>query len=182
MVIHINQSRSGLVLFCLTRSGIERVHQSPLSSVRLRRQVLQYVTGIDHYRRGLSRQQHPSSEEEPFQPLSSAELRLRATQISEEIITPFADIIEMKEHVIFIPTQELVVFPLSSLMHKDNPLFLTKAVSQAPSLSVFQRLASRSSAPFQRPLTAIYATHEPPFPQEPQPGDGFIPMVASRPL
>ncbi|KAH7009342.1 CHAT domain-containing protein [Microdochium trichocladiopsis] len=129
VVVHINPSRQGTLILYITHDGIELAHSSLLTDQQMERQVLGYL--------------------KPFKHVATLGLPPKQTcndllqGLSREIVTPGNDIIARKAHVIFVPTLSLNRFPFSALLFKDRPLFLEKAVSMVPSLSVLQRLMER---------------------------------------
>ena len=56
--------------------------------------------------------------------------------MSETVLDDFTSVIASKQHVIFVPSLTFATFPLSDFIYEKMPLFLSKVVSQAPSLTV----------------------------------------------
>ncbi|KAH2526051.1 hypothetical protein KXW40_007984 [Aspergillus fumigatus] len=143
VVVEMNLSRGGLILFCLTTAGVVSIHQSERTILDLRRQVLRYVKRLENDQ------------------CSRDELSSLIMGISREIIHPFEEVIWQKDHVIFVPTQEFNFFPFSALTFNDKPLFLEKAVSQVPSLATLEQIVKRPHPGMLPELSTIVNTHEP---------------------
>lgn len=62
------------------------------------------------------------------------------------LVTPFAEIIRTKSHVIFSVSDPITAFPFSSLVFDGKPPVVHAAVSQVPSLTVLYHLSQRKSA------------------------------------
>lgn len=168
VVIEINMSRSGIVVFCITSEGIQGIHQSRTSSIQMRRQILKYLKDISEYQKAMSNplaRLGPTAAAMPPPLASIEELNQKAARIADEVIGAFTEIIAQKDHVVFVPSQEFNIFPLSALMYAGGPLFLSKAVSQVPSLATLAQLKSTSwhdaSEARQDPtVSTIFNTHE----------------------
>lgn len=128
--VHINLSRDGVLLLGITSDGIQKLHTSEVTDIEVERTVLQFLQPFRHGR------------------APKVHMDLLA-KISDWIIAPVADLIQQKEHVIFVPSRSLHKFPHSALLLDGQYLFLTKAVSAAPSLSsltqIIQRVQPRNS-------------------------------------
>ncbi|KAG4414207.1 hypothetical protein IFR04_012654 [Cadophora malorum] len=160
-VIEINLSRSGIVVFCVTRTGIQQVHRSKATVIQMRRHILKYLGEISKYQKSMEEPWTQLATSAASTTLASVEdLNYRSARISDEIIVPFTKIIAQKEHIIFVPSHEFNIFPLSALMYAGQPLFISKAVSQVPSLATLRQLASRPLREKPLVVSTIFNTHE----------------------
>ncbi|KAH7371275.1 CHAT domain-containing protein [Pyrenochaeta sp. MPI-SDFR-AT-0127] len=132
IVLHISSSREGLIILCITSQGIINISTSKTTDLQLGRHIFRFAKLFRDVK-------DPGSSSLPA--LATCNQHLQA--ISDEIIEPVSQYIETKEHVIFIPSPSLNKFPLCALIHKRRPLFMTKDVSQVPSLSVLQYLVEK---------------------------------------
>ena len=78
------------------------------------------------------------------------ELQELGSLLPTRILTPVSDIIRYRHHLIFIPSHPIRSFPFSAAMLNEEPLFRTKAVSQAPSLAKL-RMLSASNGTIRKP-------------------------------
>ncbi|TKA57281.1 hypothetical protein B0A49_13659, partial [Cryomyces minteri] len=131
VVLHINLSRDGLVVFCMMSDGIAHIHKSSTTDIDIRRTAVRYLEAIR------------SRKEETRLPLNQCAEAVK--RLSEDIIEPFAHFIKAKHHIIFIPSHSLNKFPFAVLTLDNKPLFLRNAVSVVPSLSALQHLVSKQS-------------------------------------
>jgi CHAT domain-containing protein len=160
VVIEITMSRSGIVVFCVTHTGIQQVHKSNTTTIRMRRHILKYLKGISDYQQAILNAPSTLTTPTTLSTLTSVEdLNSKAACISEEIIAPFTSIIAQKEHVIFVPSQEFNIFPLSALIYAGQPLFIFKAISQVPSLATLWQLISRPPPKTPPVVQTIFNTH-----------------------
>ncbi|KAH7127245.1 CHAT domain-containing protein [Dendryphion nanum] len=122
IVLHISSSREGLIILCITSQGIIDIYTAEITDLQLDRHIFRLA--------------------KLFRDVSSLPAIAICNQhlqaISDEIIVPVSQHIETKEHVIFIPSPSLNKFPLCALIYKKKPLFMSKDVSQLPSLSALQ--------------------------------------------
>ena len=186
-VIEINMSRSGIIVFCVTRTGVQRVHRSGTTVIQMRRHILRYLKEISEYQKAMANPVSWLSISAALPTLASLEdLNYKSARISDEIITPFTKIIAQKEHVIFVPSQEFNIFPLSALFYAGQPLFVSKAVSQVPSLATLGQLTSRPPPKTPPVVSTIFNTHErrtlnpPPNAPKPTPMTGVSALLTSQ--
>ena len=144
VVIEINMSRGGIILFCITRRGVVSTHRSGTSVIDIRRHILRYVRCL-------------RNKEVNYEALDH--LNRLSSQLSEEFLRPFDHIIQDYDHVVFVPSQEAIIFSLSALIYNGAPLFLSKAVSQVPSLSILAKLHRKPPSPENVSLSAIFNSH-----------------------
>ena len=130
-VIEFGFSQQGLIVFCLTSSGIRSIRQGKMIFVQARRVVFRYLTEV------ATQPRHRSAEH-------TRKLAELSNQLSDELLGPVAKDIHDKSHVIFVPSQPALVFPFSALLYDGKPLFLSKAVSQAPSLATLSNIVRKS--------------------------------------
>ncbi|KAJ5238958.1 hypothetical protein N7468_003577 [Penicillium chermesinum] len=71
------------------------------------------------------------------------ELNELSKLISDELLSPFAEIIRTKSHVVFSISDPLTAFPFSILPFEGKPLIIHAAVSQVPSLTILYYLSQR---------------------------------------
>ncbi|KAJ4984125.1 hypothetical protein SVAN01_10357 [Stagonosporopsis vannaccii] len=131
IVVHINIGREGLMILCITSEGIIDVYTAELTQIQLDRQILRFAKLFRDKNLQLS----------SLPDITTCNQHLQA--ISNELIEPVAQHIRTKDHVIFIPAPSLNKFPLNALIYDKKPLFLSKDVSQAPSLTVLQYLIDK---------------------------------------
>ncbi|KAI6777642.1 uncharacterized protein J7T54_002879 [Emericellopsis cladophorae] len=105
--------------------GINLVHQSETRDIDVRRLALSY-------NRCLRSSLGPRS--------SPEELATISAKLADILLVPCSDILEGKDHVIFVRAAALEGFPLSALQLRGKPLMLTHAVSDTPSLAVLHTL------------------------------------------
>ena len=130
-VIEFGFSQQGLIVFCLASSGIRSIWQSKMTFVEARRVVFRYLTEV------ATQPLHRSADH-------TRKLAALSRQLSDELLAPVVKDIRDKSHVIFVPSQPALVFPFSALLYEGKPLFLSKAVSQAPSLATLSNLVRNS--------------------------------------
>ncbi|KAI9370392.1 CHAT domain-containing protein [Aspergillus egyptiacus] len=138
IVIEVAICMSGMVVSCISSTGVQSVHQSSLGVYQLRKLVVRYIGKIK------ALQQHPSRQETED---LNAELTAIAASISSHLIEPFAHLIRTHKSIIFAPTSYLNVFPLGALLLDGEPLIVIKPVYQVPSLSVLRRLSKIANKP-----------------------------------
>lgn len=131
-VIEFGFSQQGLIVFCILSSGIHSFGQSRVTFIEARRLVFRYVTEA-------ARQSLDHSADR------TRRLKEWSKQLSDVILAPVERGIHDKSHIIFVPSQPALVFPFSALLYNGKPLFLSKAVSQAPSLATLSNLIQKSS-------------------------------------
>jgi CHAT domain-containing protein len=131
IVLHISSGREGLMILCITSQGIIDIHTSELTGLQLDRHIFRFAKLFRH--KGLEDRNLPT--------FATCNQHIQA--ISDALIEPVAQHIKMKEHVIFIPSPSLNKFPLCALVYNKEPLFLSKDVSQVPSLSILQYLVDK---------------------------------------
>lgn len=95
VAVHINISRDGLLILCISSNGIEHIHQAEITDIEMERHVLRYL------KQGL------------IEPISNI------------ITTPILQFLKDREHIIFIPSRYLNKFPFSALTLDEQPIFLT---------------------------------------------------------
>jgi CHAT domain-containing protein len=132
IVLHVNSSREGLIILCITSQGIIDIHTAETTDLELNRHIFRFAKLFREVRRP-----DPSS----LPSITTYEPHLQA--ISDQILRPITEHIKAKEHVIFVPSPSLNKFPLCALTYDNKPLFLSKDVSQIPSLSVLLYSADR---------------------------------------
>ena len=130
-VIEFGFSQQGLIVFCVVSSSIRSIRQSKMTFVEARRVVFRYLTEV------ATQPLHRSADH-------TRKLAALSKQLSDELLAPVAQDIHDKSHVIFVPSQPALVFPFSALLYDGKPLFLSKAVSQAPSLATLSNLVQKS--------------------------------------
>ncbi|KAL9077211.1 MAG: hypothetical protein Q9161_000477 [Pseudevernia consocians] len=130
-VIEFGFSQQGLIIFCIDSSGIRSTRQSKMTFIEARRIVFKYLREVAT---------------EPSNKSSDRTERLEklSRQLSDELLASVTEDIHDKSHIIFIPSQPALVFPFSALLYDGKPLFLSKAVSQAPSLATLSKLIQKS--------------------------------------
>ena len=129
-VIEFGFSQQGLIIFCIVSSGIRSTRQSKMTFIEARRIVFKYLKEVAT---------------EPSNKSSDRTKRLEnlSRQLSDALLAPVTEDIHDKSHIIFIPSQPALVFPFSALLYDGKPLFLSKAVSQAPSLATLSKLLQK---------------------------------------
>ncbi|KAH9208254.1 CHAT domain-containing protein [Leptodontidium sp. 2 PMI_412] len=119
IVLHISSNREGLIILCITSQGIIDIHTAEITALQLDRYIFRFAKLFRDVK-------YPGSSSLPA--IATCNQYIQA--ISNEIIEPVSRHIETKEHVIFIPSPSLNKFPLSALIYKMEPLFISKDVSQ----------------------------------------------------
>lgn len=137
IVIHINIGREGLMILCITSQGIIDIHTAPLTSLQLARHVFRLTKLFHDIGQGAG----------PLVLPDIATCNQHLQDISDAIIGPVAEHIKAKQHVIFVPCPSLNKVPLCALVYNNEPLFLSKDVSQVPSLSVLRNLVDNKRRP-----------------------------------
>lgn len=144
LVIEVDASMHSLVSLCISRhGGVEAMHMSTeLTCWRLRDLVLGYLETMDACR------QHLEKEESTHFAAKRASLLDAARAISAHVVEPYAPLIRRPWvcSVIVVPGSYLRLFPPAALLLDSQPLILTCAVYQAPSLGVLAHLARRDAA------------------------------------
>ncbi|KAH6708753.1 hypothetical protein BKA61DRAFT_579760 [Leptodontidium sp. MPI-SDFR-AT-0119] len=148
IVLHISSSREGLIILCITSQGIIDIHTAEIMALQLDRHIFRFAKLFRDVK-------YPGSSSLPA--IATCNQHIQA--ISDEIIEPVSRHIETKEHVIFIPSPSLNKFPLSALIYKMEPLFMSKDVSQVPSLSVLQHLVEKKHR-LSKKVSVIYKDPE----------------------
>lgn len=166
VVIEIHISRGGLILFCITSSGIQSIHQSHTTVIEMRRLVLSYI--------------RKAKDDKKLDEEATPKLATIANTISNEVLVPFEKMIRSKDHIIFVPSQDFNIFPFSALTLNGKPLFLEKAVSQVPSLTTLERLVQKHRPRKPPVISTIVNSHEPtgPGPYSHKELRAAIPMAA----
>lgn len=156
-VIEFGFSQHGLIVFCIVSSGIRSFRQCKMTFIEARRIVFNYLRDVA---------MPPSDWSEN----RTERLKTLSRQLSDELLAPFAIHIREKSHLIFIPSQPALVLPFSALLYDDKPLFLSKAVSQAPSLATLSKLiqkprtiVSPKASALAKPGSTKAGTKEPPL-------------------
>lgn len=128
LVLHYNTSDEGTVILAISREGILRVKEMELDRKTLRQKVLFFQ------RMMMESKSH----------IGTAD-RTLATEtgdlLARSLLLPFQDLINGRNHIIFVPSHELNAYPLCSLPFEGRPLCLQKSCSVIPSLAILQRLA-----------------------------------------
>ena len=144
VVVEFAFSHHGLTTFCMEFHRLQNAEQLEFSFTETRRVVLNYIRKVT---------------ELPNDPIHaqarSQDLFNLCNMLSEKIIAPIAKHLHKKSHVIFVPSHPALAFPLSALLYQGEPLFLNKAVSQAPSLSVLVKLTSKPSTTWPPNVSAL---------------------------
>ncbi|KAL4976645.1 CHAT domain-containing protein [Aspergillus desertorum] len=154
VVIDATFGARGFISFAVTREGIQKVHKGTTSVVDIRRpimQAMQIMRDMTGY----------IGEEEVARKKALNQL---SQEISAVLLSPFAEIIRDKSHVIFSVSDPMTAFPFASLVFDGKPLVMHAAVSQVPSLTVLHHLSQRESASM-APTVSVLAkspTQEPP--------------------
>ncbi|MCJ1358739.1 MAG: hypothetical protein MMC33_008739 [Icmadophila ericetorum] len=120
IIIQVDMSRRGFILFAITSLGIEYAEHKDNWDYKLRLPVFDLMKSLGRYRQEKTMKEN---------------LNALLGKISDEIILPVQHLIREKKHVIFVASAPLTAFPFSALLLDNEPLFLKVAVSQAPSLS-----------------------------------------------
>ncbi|KAJ9644780.1 hypothetical protein H2199_003745 [Coniosporium tulheliwenetii] len=178
LVVEITFSRYGSTLFGLDCDGIQFARASPTRDVDIRKPALTVLHSIRRY----AEQPQSSWRNELDEPLR---------KITEEVLTPVADLVSSKDHIIFVTSQPMTAFPLAALTFRDEPLCIHKAISQVPSLTNLAHLYARVGKEAVTPsLSAIAKSHdesdikrylkEPGKAEPPLPMAGIEAMVISR--
>ncbi|KAJ5757758.1 uncharacterized protein N7511_006452 [Penicillium nucicola] len=147
VVIEATFGPRGSIAFALTREGIQQVHYGPTRTVDMRRpvmkimQIMKEMTGYQ-------------SEEEQAR---KKDLGLLSHTISAELLDPFTQTINTKNHIIFSISDPLTAFPFSTLQYKAKPLIHHAAISQTPSLTVLYHLTNRKPQQTSRPTVSVFA-------------------------
>ncbi|KAJ9662591.1 hypothetical protein H2198_001263 [Neophaeococcomyces mojaviensis] len=149
IVLHISSGREGLMILCITAQGIIDIHTVEMTDLELDRHIFRFAKLFRDVK---------SLEPSSLPSIPTCDQYLKA--ISGVIIEPVAQHIKTKEHVIFIPSPSLNKFPLCALIYNEEPLFLSKDVSQLPSLSVLQYLADKKHLS-QKKVSVIYKDPDP---------------------
>lgn len=145
VVVEIHTSRGGLVVLGITTQGIKAIHQAPISDIKLRRLIFPYIKA---YRKS-------------NETVIDKQLLHNLQEISKMIVDPIKDLINKKDHIIFVPSSIFMAFPFCCLLFKRRSLVLEKAVSQVPSLAILQRLVQRSMKKIKaKGLSAIVNSHD----------------------
>lgn len=135
VVVEATFGPRGFVAFAITREGIQQSSQGPTRNVDIRRPVMismQILREMNGY----------NGEKEDGR---KTELNDLSKSISDILLTPFANTIRAKSHIIFSVSDPLTAFPFSILPFNDKPLIMHAAVSQVPSLTVLYYLSQRKS-------------------------------------
>jgi CHAT domain-containing protein/tetratricopeptide (TPR) repeat protein len=136
IVIEATFSRQGCLIFGVTNKGIEGYHKSSIRDVDIRRPVMEFMNIM----RSMTGDKSEAEQQRKDR------LDILSRQISDVLLTPFANVIRRKKHVIFSVSHPLTAFPFSALPFNEKPLFLHAAVSQSPSLTVLYHLSRRQAA------------------------------------
>lgn len=147
IVLHISSGREGLIILCITTQGVIDIHLSDVTSLDLDRHILRFAKLFNKL---------DSASLADLPPV--ADCNRHILNISRTIIEPISRHIECKDHVIFAPSPSLNRFPLSALLYQSSPLFLSKDVSQVPSLSVLRHLVEKEHR-FANKINVVY--HDP---------------------
>ncbi|KAL5313091.1 hypothetical protein ACEPPN_019518 [Leptodophora sp. 'Broadleaf-Isolate-01'] len=148
IVLHISSNREGLIILCITSQGIIDIHTAEITALQLDRHIFRFAKLFRDVK-------YPGSSSLPA--IATCNQHIQA--ISDEIIEPVSRHVETKEHVIFIPSPSLNKFPLSALIYKMEPLFMSKDVSQVSSLSVLQHLVEKKHR-LSKKVSVIYKDPE----------------------
>ena len=153
LVLHINIGREGLTILPITSNGIVDVYTNEMTELEMNRHIFGFAKLFRAVR---------SSNSSTLPTIATCEQYLK--RISDAILVPVEAQIKQKEHIIFIPSPSLNKIPLSALIYRNKSLFLSKDVSQAPSLSVLQYLMDKEH-PSNKHIGVIYmdASHKAPL-------------------
>jgi CHAT domain-containing protein len=133
LVIEVDFSSLGSTIFAITSSGIEFAQRRSKTYEEIQRPV---VRALKHLR------DYPRQGEDIKTSKLKKDLDVILQEISAEIVMPVAHLIREKKHVIFITSVPLTAFPFSVLpFEHGEPLYLSAAVSQVPSLNTLLQLS-----------------------------------------
>lgn len=141
VVLHINISRDGSRILCISSDGIEHVHQVDITDLEMDRHVLRYLK--------LFRDVQISD----LPPLSTCKNLVE--RISEILIKPISRFLKDRDHIIFVPSRSLNKFPYSALILDGQEIFLTKDISVCPSLSSLQHITDRE-VKFRKSVNVVF--------------------------
>ena len=144
VVVEFAFSYHGLLLFCFNSEGIQYAKVSDYTFIQARRTVFKYLTEVT---------KQPDSPKD--KKMRSETLQGLTEELSDQLVLPAAHYIQDKAHVVFIPSQPALAFPFPALLFRGEPLFLSKAVSQAPSLSALSKLAARDHKGWPPKISAL---------------------------
>ena len=133
LVLHCNTNDEGTTVFVASNQGVLAARNSPLT----RRSLLQHIVAYQKDMKNVAGTGGISKDHRVAKDICS--------MLSQALLLPLNHFIASKEHILFVPGQELTGFPLSSLLYRGEPLFLRKRVSQAPSLAILRRLVQADS-------------------------------------
>lgn len=132
LLIIIQYTRWGKLWFGITVNGIEVAGYSEDNKwIKVRDHAITIQTHIK-----------TSYQEQSWQK-SSIDLQEGLDYLAEEILGPFLTLVASKHQIIFSISVPLTGFPYALLPYNSQPLFLSKAVSNTPSLAAFAQLRKR---------------------------------------
>ncbi|KIW98994.1 uncharacterized protein Z519_00657 [Cladophialophora bantiana CBS 173.52] len=129
LVVHINISRDGLLILCISSNGIENICFDEITDIEVEKHIFRC---LKLFRDG---------ENGKMPDLSSCQEAL--INISNIVIEPISQYLRTRDHIMFVPSRSLNKFPFSALTLDGQPLFLTKDVSMCPSIAALGRLVKR---------------------------------------
>lgn len=131
ILLHISSARDSVIMLCITSEGVIGIHNLPITDRDMLIAVLRFSKLLRSLKSG-----HSTS----LPSLQVCEEHLRS--MSAMIIKPVEESLTQKEHVIFA-ADTLGKFPLCALKYNNRPLFLSKDVSQVPSLASLRHFAEK---------------------------------------
>lgn len=132
LVIYTALSDDGLALFAVDRTGIRHSEVIPVAGpVTIRVLVCAYIAEV------IAGKGNPDSAV-----TQDSDLSLQAISgiLGSILLKPVEKYIDANDHVIFVPSGDLMRFPLGALLFKKAYLIMQKQVSQVPSLSTLRAL------------------------------------------
>lgn len=143
LVIEIDVSMSGLTSLCVSRDGgVEATYQTHnLNCFRLRNLVLAYLAKMN------TCAERRRDDLKLFGKLKRELLEI-SLAISAHVVEPYAPLIRRSavRTLVISPASYLRLFPIPALLLDGEPLIVTHAIYQVPSLAALAQLARREAA------------------------------------
>ncbi|KAH0556851.1 hypothetical protein GP486_005361 [Trichoglossum hirsutum] len=129
IVIEMTLCHEGLALACVSQQGVHYAPWNPEFGIWQAQEQLSYY--------------HQSIHEGAEGDITT--LTKVIESLSKVLLEPLKEHIRRASSVIFVPTNYLARTPFAALLHDGQPLFLSKSVSQVPSLEVLRTLQQSAS-------------------------------------
>ena len=155
VIIEISLCHEGLAVACISPKGISYCPWNPEFGLWQAQYLAgEYHTCIHSQRRALST--HEKSPEEAAEVQKEKNKRMQLMErLSALLVEPFAEHIREASHVVFIPPRHLARMPFVELVLDGQHIFLSKSVSQVPSL---RTLLTLHSAAYNQARPEVFTT------------------------